>query len=102
MSVSVMNEAVTDTVQVVAYGRSMFGSIVIDVVPDPVTPKFFGDPAGHCSKNAFAGAATPSLKVSRMFDAISAADAPPAGDVLCTNGAASAAAVAVSVPPACE
>src|SRR2546421_12879036 len=89
-STSLIPLAKTVTVQIVASGRSAVGSSVIDEPGEPLTEKLFAVPVGHSSVNELPLAVTGSLKVTTMFVFTSTPVAPSAGDVLVTEGAASA------------
>src|SRR5947208_640525 len=80
----------TVTVQVVAAGRSLFGSSVIVDVPEPLTEKVLGVPLGHWSVNELVVNVTASLKLIVMFVLTATCVAPFAGEVVLTDGAASA------------
>src|ERR687886_540209 len=61
-SVSLMFAATAVTVQVVAAGRSLVGSSVIDEPGEPLTEKAFELPVGHSSVNELVETVTDSLK----------------------------------------
>src|SRR5437588_8134639 len=76
--------------QTVAPGRSLVGSSVIDEPGEPLTVKLSGVPVGHSSENELVDAVTGSLKFTTMFVFTAWCVAPSAGDVVVTDGAASA------------
>src|SRR5919202_5546897 len=85
-----MFAATAVTVQVVPSGRSLVGSSVIDEPGEPLTAKLFDDPVGHSSVNELELTVTDSLKLTTMFVFTATWSAPSAGDVVVTDGAASA------------
>src|SRR4051794_9661079 len=89
-STSLMLAATTVTVQIVASGRSAVGSSVIDEPGEPLTEKLFAVLLGHSSVNELPLAVTGSLKLTTTFAFTATWSAPFAGDVLVTDGAASA------------
>src|SRR2546421_489385 len=89
-STSLIWFAITFTVQTVASGRSLVGSSVIDEPGEPLTVKLFAVPVGHSSVNELPDAVTGSLKLTTTFVLTATWVAASAGDVLVTDGAASA------------
>src|SRR5436305_7660998 len=89
-STSLIWFAITFTEQTVASGRSLVGSSVIDEPGEPLTVKLSGVPVGHSSENELVDAVTGSLKFTTMFVFTAWCVAPSAGDVVVTDGAASA------------
>src|SRR2546423_8728217 len=88
-STSLIWFAITFTVQIVASGRSLVGSSVIDEPGEPLTVKLFALPVGHSSVNELPLAVTGSLKLTTTFVLVATWVAASAGDVLVTVGAAS-------------
>src|SRR2546423_10575248 len=86
-----MFAATAVTLQVVPSGRSAVGSSVIDEPGEPLTVKLSALPVGHSSVNELPLAVTDSLKLTTTFAFTATCVAPSAGDVLVTDGAASAA-----------
>src|SRR5947209_5203299 len=89
-STSLIWLAITLTVQIVASGRLLVGSSVIDEPGEPLTVKLSGVPVGHSSVNELVEAMTGSLKLTTTFVFTATWVAASAGDVLVTDGAASA------------
>src|SRR6266550_365764 len=89
-STSLIWFATTFTEEIVASGRSLVGSSVIDEPGEPLTLKLFAVPVGHSSVNELPDAVTGSLKLTTMFVFTATWSAPSAGEVLDTAGAASA------------
>src|SRR2546426_8853134 len=89
-STSLIWFAITFTEQTVPSGRSLVGSSVIDEPGEPLTVKLSGVPVGHSSVNELPVAVTGSLKLTTTFTFTAWWVAPSAGDVLVTEGAASA------------
>src|SRR5437016_2134690 len=89
-STSLIWFAITFTEQTVPSGRSLVGSSVIDEPGEPLTEKLSGVPVGHSSVNELPDAVTGSLKLTTTFVFTATWVAPSAGDVLVTEGAASA------------
>src|SRR5438128_11880846 len=89
-STSLIWFAITFTEQTVASGRSLVGSSVIDEPGEPLTEKLSGVPVGHSSVNELVVAVTGSLKFTTTFVFTATWAAPSAGEVLVTEGAASA------------
>src|SRR5437868_2367862 len=77
-------------VQTVASGRSHVGSRVIDEPGEPLTEKLSGVPDGHSIVNELLLTVTDSLKLTTIFVFTATWVAPSAGDVVVTDGAASA------------
>src|SRR5947208_6225219 len=90
VSTSLIWFAITFTEQTVPSGRSLVGSSVIDEPGEPLTEKLSGVPVGHSSVNELVVAVTGSLKFTTTFVFTATWSAPSAGDVLVTEGAASA------------
>src|SRR5437764_13110874 len=90
VSTSLIPVAITFTEQTVPSGRLLVGSSVIDEPGEPLTEKLSGVPVGHSSVNELADAVTGSLKFTTMFVFTAWCVAASAGDVLVTDGAASA------------
>src|ERR671939_424812 len=88
VSTSLMLAATAVTVQC-AVGRSLSGSSVIPDVSEPLTWKVCGLPS-HTIVNELESTVTASLKVTTMFVFAATWSAPFAGDVVVTDGAASA------------
>src|ERR1043165_6656036 len=88
-STSLIWFAITVTEQIVPSGRLLVGSSVIDDVPEPLTPKLCGVPAGQSSVNVLVIAFTASLKLTTTFVFTATWSAPLAGEVVVTVGAAS-------------
>src|SRR5437588_438079 len=88
-STSLIWFAITFTEQIVASGRSLVGSSVIDEPGEPLTVKLSGVPVGHSSVNELPDAVTGSLKFTTMFVFTATCVAASAGEVLVTEGAAS-------------
>src|SRR5437667_106388 len=88
-STSLIWFAITFTEQVVAAGRSVVGSSVIVDVPEPLTPKLWGEPLGHSIVNELPLAFTGSLKLTVTLLLGLTPVAPFAGLVLVTVGALS-------------
>src|SRR5437762_5981204 len=82
--------AITLTEQTAASGRSLVGSSVIDEPGEPLTEKLSGVPVGHSRVNELLLTVTDSLKLRTMFVFTATCVAPSAGDVVVTDGAASA------------
>src|SRR5438270_690363 len=89
-STSLIWFAITFTVQIVPSGRSLVGSSVIEEPGEPLTVKLSGVPVGHSSVKELPDAVTGSLKFTTMFVFTATWVAASAGDVLVTEGAASA------------
>src|ERR671928_223484 len=89
-STSLIWFAITFTEQTVASGRSLVGSSVIDEPGEPLTVKLFGVPVGHSSENELVVAVTGSLKFTTMFVFTATWSAASAGEVVVTDGPASA------------
>src|SRR5437762_4023711 len=89
-STSVTWVEISAIAQTVPSGRSLVGSSVIDDPGEPLTEKLFGVPVGHSSVNELPDAVTGSLKFTTMFVFTATWSAPSAGEVLLTDGAASA------------
>src|SRR5919206_1250998 len=89
-SVSLMFAATAVTVQVVPSGRWEVGSRVIAEPGEPLTAKAFEEPVGHSSVNELPLTVTDSLKLTTMFEFTATWSAPSAGEVVVTEGAASA------------
>src|SRR5213082_1347651 len=89
-STSLIWFAITFTEQTVPSGRSLVGSSVIDEPGEPLTEKLFAVPVGHSSVNELVDAVTGSLKLATMFVFTATWSAASAGDVVDTDGAASA------------
>src|SRR2546423_12785558 len=89
-STSLIWFAITLPERTVASGRSLVGSSVIEEPGEPLTLKLFGVPVGHSSVNELPDAVTGSLKLTTMFVFTATWVAASAGDVLVTQGAASA------------
>src|SRR5438034_7789502 len=89
-STSLIWFAITFTEQIVPSGRSLVGSSVIDEPGEPLTVKLSGVPVGHSRVNELPDAVTGSLKLTTTFVFTATWVAPSAGDVLVTEGAASA------------
>jgi hypothetical protein len=90
VSVSLTLFAITFTAHVVPWGRSAVGSSVIAVPGEPLTVKVLGVPVGHSRLNELVETVTDSLKVTTMFALTATLVAPFAGEVVLTDGAASA------------
>src|ERR687883_579857 len=90
VSTSLIWFAITFTEQTVPSGRSLVGSSVIDEPGEPLTEKLSGVPVGHSSENELPLAVTGSLKFTTMFVFTATWSAASAGDVVVTDGAASA------------
>src|SRR5919206_4755977 len=90
VSTSLIPVAITFTEQIVPSGRSLVGSSVIDEPGEPLTEKLSGVPVGHSSENELPLAVTGSLKFTTMFVFTATWSAASAGDVVVTDGAASA------------
>src|SRR5438132_455297 len=88
-STSLIWFAITFTEQIVASGRSLVGSSVIDEPGEPLTVKLSGVPVGHSSVNELPLAVTGSLKVTVTLLLGFTPVAPFAGLVLETVGALS-------------
>ena len=84
-----MLAATAVTVQTATSGRSLVGSSVIDEPGEPLTEKLSGVP-WHASVNELLLTVTDSLKLTTMFAFTATWSAPFAGDVVVTDGAASA------------
>src|SRR5207248_11073722 len=89
-STSLIWLAITFTAQTVPSGRSEVGSSVIDEPGEPLTAKLLGEPVGHSSVNPLVDVVTDSLKLATMLVFTATWSAPFAGDVVVTEGAASA------------
>src|SRR5438105_768287 len=89
VSTSLIWFAITFTEQIVASGRSLVGSSVIDEPGEPLTVKLSGVPVGHSTVNELPDAVTGSLKFTTMFVFTATCVAASAGEVLVTEGAAS-------------
>src|SRR5207249_8665852 len=90
VSTSLIWFAITFTEQTVPSGRSAVGSSVIAEPGEPLTEKLLAVPVGHSRVNELPLAVTGSLKLTTMFVFTATWSAPFAGDVLRTDGAASA------------
>jgi hypothetical protein len=90
LSTSLIWFAITFTAHVVPCGRSAVGSSVAVDVPEPLTEKVFGVPVGHWRVNELVEKVTFSLKLIVMFVFTATLVAPFVGDVVFTDGAASA------------
>src|SRR5438552_6651050 len=90
VSTSLIWFAITFTEHTVPSGRSLVGSSVIDEPGEPLTLKLSGVPVGHSSENELVVAVTGSLKLTTMFVFTATWSAASAGDVVLTEGAASA------------
>src|SRR5205823_5049983 len=90
VSTSLIWFAITLTEQTVPSGRLLVGSSVIDDPGEPLTVKLSGVPVGHSIVNELPLAVTGSLKLTTTFALTATCVAPSAGDVLVTDGAASA------------
>src|SRR5437016_3678474 len=89
-STSLIWFAITFTEQTVPSGRSLVGSSVIDEPGEPLTEKLSAVPVGHSIVNELPLAVTGSLKLTTMFVFTATCVAASAGEVLVTDGAASA------------
>src|SRR6266550_562783 len=89
-STSLIWFAITLTAQTVPSGRLLVGSSVIDEPGEPLTVNDSGVPVGHSSVNELPLAVTGSLKLTTTFVFVATWSAPSAGEVLVTDGAASA------------
>src|SRR5437763_7070496 len=89
-STSLIWFAITLTEQTVPSGRLLVGSSVIAEPGEPLTVKLSGVPVGHSSENELVDAVTASLKFTTMFVFTATWSAASAGDVVETDGAASA------------
>jgi hypothetical protein len=96
-SVSLIWFAITFTVHVVPCGRSDVGSSVIVDPGEPETANACAEEVGHSRVNELVVALTDSLKFTTMFAFNATGDAPLAGAVEVTLGAASATVVVVVV-----
>src|SRR5919202_6233313 len=90
VSTSLIWFAITFTTQSVPSGRSLVGSSVIDEPGEPLTVKLSEVFVGHSSVNELVVAVTGSLKFTTMFVFTATWSAASAGDVVVTDGAASA------------
>src|SRR5437764_3714270 len=90
VSTSLIWFAITFTEHSVPSGRLLVGSSVIDEPGEPLTVKLSGVPVGHSSENELVDAVTASLKFTTMFVFTATWSAASAGDVVETDGAASA------------
>src|SRR5918911_2012311 len=90
VSTSLIWFAITFTEQIVPSGRSLVGSSVIDEPGEPLTVKLSEVLVGHSSVNELVVAVTGSLKFTVMFVFTATWSAASAGDVVVTDGAASA------------
>src|ERR687885_1508543 len=90
VSTSLIWFPITFTEHVTPSGRSLVGSSVIDEPGEPLTEKLSGVPVGHSSVNELLLTVTDSLKFTTMFVFTATWVAPSAGDVVVTEGAASA------------
>src|SRR5436189_2107089 len=90
VSTSLIWVAVALSEQTVPSGRLLVGSSVIEEPGEPLTLKLSGVPAGHSSVNELVVAVTGSLKLTTMFGFTATWSAASAGDVVVTDGAASA------------
>src|SRR5207249_10462987 len=90
VSTSLIWFAITFTEQTVPSGRSLVGSSVIDEPGEPLTVKLLGVPLGHSRVEGKRVAEGDSLKLTTMFVFTATWSAPSAGDVVVTEGAASA------------
>src|SRR2546429_6994931 len=89
-STSLIWFAITFTEETVLSGRALVGSSVFDEPGEPLTEKLSGVPVGHSSVNELPDAVTGSLKLTTTFVFTATCVAASAGDVLVTDGAASA------------
>src|SRR6266566_9826111 len=89
-STSLIWFAITLTAQTVPSGRLLVGSSVIDEPGEPLTVKVSGVLVGHSSVKELVVAVTGSLKFTTMLALVATWSAPSAGEVLVTDGAASA------------
>src|SRR5919206_160768 len=90
VSTSLIWFPITFTEHVTPSGRLLVGSSVIEEPGEPLTEKLSGVPVGHSSENELADAVTGSLKFTTMFVFTATWSAASAGDVVVTDGAASA------------
>src|SRR5690242_1199987 len=90
VSTSLIPVAVTLTEQVVPSGRLLVGSSVAVEVPEPLTEKASDVAVGHSSVNELVEKVTGSLKLTTTFVLTATWSAPSAGEVVVTDGAASA------------
>src|SRR5207248_9823759 len=90
VSTSLIWFAITFTEHTVPSGRLLVGSSVIDDPGEPLTEKLSGVPVGHSSVNELFDAVTGSLKLTTMFVCTATWSAASAGEVVLTEGAASA------------
>src|SRR5436305_13915019 len=90
VSMSLIWFAITLTEQTVPSGRLLDGSSVIDEPGEPLTEKLSGVPVGQSSENELVVAVTDSLKLTTMFVFTATWSAASAGEVVVTDGAASA------------
>src|SRR5207248_5037245 len=90
VSTSLIWFAITFTEQTMPSGRLLVGSSVIAEPGEPLTVKPSGVPVGHSSENELVDAVTASLKFTTMFVFTATWSAASAGDVVETDGAASA------------
>src|SRR5919206_5039853 len=90
VSTSLIWFPMTFTEQTVPSGRLLVGSSVIDEPGEPLTAKLSGVLVGHSSVNELVVAVTGSLKLIVMFVFTATWSAASAGDVVVTDGAASA------------
>src|ERR1044072_4793632 len=89
-STSLIPVAITFTEQTVPSGRLLVGSSVAVEGPVPLTVKPSGVPVGQWRVNELDEKVTGSLKLTTTFVFVATWVAPPAGEVLVTDGAASA------------
>src|SRR5947209_3654306 len=88
-STSLIWFAITFTEKIVASGRSLVGSSVIDEPGEPLRVKLSGVPVGHSSVNELPDAVTGSLKVTVALLLVFAPVLPVALPVSVTAGAVS-------------
>src|ERR1051325_1899476 len=90
VSTSLIWLATTLTEQTVPSGRVLGGASVAGEAPVPLAVKPSGVPVGHWRVNELDEKVTGSLKLTTTFVFVAMWVAPPAGEVLVTDGAASA------------
>src|SRR5918911_5134261 len=90
VSTSLIWFPITFTEQTMPSGRSLVGSRVIDEPGEPLTEKLSGVPVGHSSENELVVAVIGSLKFTTTFVFTATWSAASAGEVVVTEGAASA------------
>src|SRR5690242_20576284 len=90
VSTSLIPVAITFTEQTVPSGRLLVGSSVAVEVPEPLAEKLSGVAVGHSSVNELFEKVTGSLKLIVMFVFTATWSALSAGEVVVTDGAASA------------